>query len=68
MLLDLFATRCGAFGTILLGLYVDLESGKLFIYICNVLLDDKRKLLEATYEYTSILPREGSKAVGLGLR
>ena len=40
---------------------MDLESSKLFIYIRNVLLDDKCKLLEAAYEYTSILLREGSR-------
>ena len=66
MLIDLFAANCRAIGAILLRLYMDLESSKLFIYICNVLLDDKCKLLEATYEYTSILLREGGGVVGAG--
>ena len=57
MFLDLFAASCGAFGASLLRLYVDLESGQLLIYICNILLDDKCKLLEATYKYTSVLQR-----------
>ena len=62
MFLDLFAASCGAFGASLLRLYVDLESGQLFIYICNILLDDKCKLLEATYKYTSVLQRMGGRA------